>query len=74
MLFRPSSVEIENQNQNRRPFTKKRYKPHGITHYYSDEATFYLRGLVNEYNVRYWPEDNPHATIETVMNYPKLNA
>ena len=24
--------------------------------------------------MRYWPEDNPHATIETVMNSPKLNA
>ncbi len=41
--------------------------------FFSDEATFYLHGLVNKHNVRYWSEDNPHATIETVMNSPKLN-
>ena len=42
-------------------------------YYFSDEATFYLGGLVNKYNVRYWSEDNLHATTETVMNSPKLN-
>ena len=42
-------------------------------YYFSDEATFYLRELVNKYNVRYWSEDNLHATTETVMNSPKLN-
>lgn len=41
--------------------------------FFSDEATFYLRGLVNKHNVRYWSEDNPHATLETVLNSPKLN-
>ncbi|CAF3484969.1 unnamed protein product [Rotaria socialis] len=37
------------------------------------EVTFYLNGLVNKHNVRYWPETNPHVTIETVMKSPKLN-
>ena len=41
--------------------------------FFSDEATFYLRGLVNKHNVRYWSESNPHVTIETVMKSPKLN-
>jgi hypothetical protein len=41
--------------------------------FFSDEATFYLNGLVNKHNVRYWSQDNPHATIETVMKSPKLN-
>ena len=41
--------------------------------FFSDEATFYLNGLVNKYNVRYWSDTNPHVTIETVMKSPKLN-
>jgi hypothetical protein len=41
--------------------------------FFSDEATFHLNGLVNKHNVRYWSEENPHATIETVMQSPKLN-
>ena len=41
--------------------------------FFSDEATFYLNGLVNKHNVRYWSEDNPHETIETAMKSPKLN-
>jgi hypothetical protein len=41
--------------------------------FFSDEATFYLRGLVNKHNIRYWCEINPHVTVETVMNSPKLN-
>ena len=39
----------------------------------SDEATFYLNGLVNKHNVIYWSDTNPHVTIETVMKSPKLN-
>ncbi|CAF4486600.1 unnamed protein product [Rotaria sp. Silwood2] len=39
----------------------------------SDEATFYLNELVNKHNVRYWCETNPHVTIETVMQSPKVN-
>ena len=42
-------------------------------YYFSDKATFYLRELVNKYNVRYCSEDNLHATTETVINSPKLN-
>ena len=41
--------------------------------FFSDEATFYLNGLVNKHNVRYWSESNPHVTNETVMHSPKLN-
>ncbi|CAF3832996.1 unnamed protein product [Rotaria magnacalcarata] len=41
--------------------------------FFSDEATFYLRGLVNKHNIRYWCENNPHVSVETVMNSPKLN-
>ncbi len=41
--------------------------------FFSDEATFYLNGLVNKHNIRYWSETNPHFTIETVMKSPKLN-
>lgn len=41
--------------------------------FFSDEATFHLNGLVNKHNIRYWCEHNPHATIETVMNSPKVN-
>ncbi|CAF1482110.1 unnamed protein product [Rotaria magnacalcarata] len=41
--------------------------------FFSDEATFYVSGLVSKHNIRYWSETNPHVTIETVMNSPKLN-
>ena len=41
--------------------------------FFSDEATFYLNGVVNKHNIRYWCETNPHATVETVMNSPKVN-
>lgn len=41
--------------------------------FFSDEATFHLSGFVNKHNIRYWCENNPHATFETVTNSPKLN-
>lgn len=41
--------------------------------FFSDEATFYLQGLVNKHNIRYWSETNPHVTIETAMKSAKLN-
>ena len=41
--------------------------------FFSNEATFYLNGLINKHNVRYWSDMNPHVTIETVMKSPKLN-
>ncbi|CAF2265037.1 unnamed protein product [Rotaria magnacalcarata] len=41
--------------------------------FFSDEATFYVGGLVSKHNIRYRSETNPHVTIETVMNSPKLN-
>ncbi|CAF3800897.1 unnamed protein product [Rotaria socialis] len=41
--------------------------------FFSDEATFYMGGLVSKHNIRYWSETSPHVTIEIVMNSPKLN-
>ena len=41
---------------------------------FSDDATFYLHGLVNKHNIRYWSKDNPCATIKIAMNSHKLNA
>ncbi|CAF1581905.1 unnamed protein product [Rotaria sp. Silwood1] len=41
--------------------------------FFSDEAVFYLHGLVNKHNIRYWSESNPNVTIETVMKSPKIN-
>ena len=41
--------------------------------FFSDETTFYLNGLVNKHNVRYWSDTNPSITIQTVMKSPKLN-
>lgn len=41
--------------------------------FFSDESTFYLNGFVSKHNIRYWCETNPHATVETVMNSPKVN-
>ena len=39
----------------------------------SDEAAFYLYGLVNKHNIRHGCETNPRITIESVMKSPKLN-
>ena len=41
--------------------------------FFCDEATFYLNGLVNKDNVRYWSQNNPRVTIETVVKSPNLN-
>ena len=41
--------------------------------FFSDGVTFYVGGLVNKHNIRYWFETNPHVTIENVMSSPKLN-
>jgi DDE superfamily endonuclease/Helix-turn-helix domain (DUF4817) len=41
--------------------------------FFSDEATFYLKGLVNKHNVRYWSESNPHVTFETARKSEKVN-
>ncbi len=41
--------------------------------FFSDEATFYLHGLVNKRNIRYWCESHPHVTVEAVIKSPKLN-
>ena len=40
---------------------------------FSGEATFYLHGLVNKNNVRYWYETNLRVIIESVMKSPKFN-
>ena len=40
---------------------------------FSDEATFYLSGKVNRYNVRIWGSENPHATLEVERDSSKLN-
>ena len=37
---------------------------------FSDEATFYLHGLVNKHNIRYGCEKNPRVTIESIMKSP----
>jgi hypothetical protein len=41
--------------------------------FFSDEAVFYLHGLVNKHKIRYWSESNPNVTIETAMKSPKVN-
>ena len=41
--------------------------------FFSDEATFYVGGLINKHNIGYWSQTNPHVAIETVMSSPELN-
>jgi hypothetical protein len=40
---------------------------------FSDEATFYISGVVNKYNCRVWGSQNPHATCELETGSPKMN-
>ena len=40
--------------------------------YMSDEANFYLNGLVNKYNCRVWALENPHATVQHEMQAAHL--
>lgn len=41
---------------------------------FSDESTFFLNGLVNRHNCRYWSTENPHEFREAHTQYPqKLN-
>jgi hypothetical protein len=40
---------------------------------FSDEATFHLSGKINRHNVRIWGTENPHETVEHVLDSPKLN-
>lgn len=41
---------------------------------FSDEATFYLNGMVNRHNCRYWSTENPRWVEEAHTQYPeKLN-
>jgi len=37
----------------------------------SDEATFHLRGIIN--NVHIWGSENSHASAEFVCNLPEVN-
>ena len=39
---------------------------------FSDEATFYLNGTVNEQNCRVWGRENPHALVERDIQAPHL--
>ena len=41
---------------------------------FSDECTFFLNGIVNRHNCRYWADTNPRIFHETHTQYPqKLN-
>lgn len=41
---------------------------------FSDECTFFLNGIVNKQNVRYWCDENPHVFREGHTQFPeKLN-
>ena len=40
---------------------------------FSCEVTFYLHGLVNKNNARYWCETNLRVIIGSIMESPKLN-
>lgn len=41
---------------------------------FSDESSFFLNGVVNRYNCRFWSTENPHEGRETHTQYPqKLN-
>lgn len=38
---------------------------------FSDESTFYVNGLVNRHNCRYWDNSNPHVHREHHTQYPQ---
>lgn len=41
---------------------------------FSDECTFFLNGLVNRHNCRYWCKENPHVFRESHTQFPeKIN-
>jgi hypothetical protein len=40
---------------------------------FSDEATFYVSGVVNHRNVRIWGSENPHDHVEHQHGSPKVN-
>ena len=39
----------------------------------AEAAVFHLNDLVNQHDVRYWSEENPRVTIETVMQSAKVH-
>jgi hypothetical protein len=41
--------------------------------FFSDESTFYLSGLVNKHNCRFWSSSNQFVTVEEAMHSPKIN-
>jgi hypothetical protein len=41
--------------------------------FFSDESTFYLSGLVNKHNCRFWSSSNQFVTVEEAMNSAKVN-
>ncbi|KAJ8923909.1 hypothetical protein NQ315_006685 [Exocentrus adspersus] len=36
-----------------------------------DEPTFYLNGVVNRHNYRFWSQENPHWTCESQTQHPQ---
>ena len=40
---------------------------------FSDEATFYVSGVVNRHNVRIWGKENPREYREEQRNSPNVN-
>jgi hypothetical protein len=41
--------------------------------FFSDESTFYLSGLVNKHNCRFWSSSNQFVTVGEAMNSAKIN-
>jgi hypothetical protein len=40
---------------------------------FSDEAGFHLSDRINQYNIRIWGSENPHAMFEHTQVTPKVN-
>ncbi|KAJ8911713.1 hypothetical protein NQ315_013175 [Exocentrus adspersus] len=38
---------------------------------FSDDATFYLKGVDNRHNYRFWSQENPHWTCESHTQHPQ---